>query len=149
MYSAPQSSDKKIVGDDNYFALVDELLKEGKEVIITPKGNSMLPFIRNGRDEVTMVRLTRPAEVGDILLAKIGSRFVMHRVFAVDGDDITLMGDGNICGKEYCNHSDIIGLVTEIRKEGGKVVIPGKGKLWRKLRPIRKYILAIYKRVIL
>ena len=128
MYSAPQSSDKKIVGDDNYFALVDELLKEGKEVIITPKGNSMLPFIRNGRDEVAMVRLTRPA---------------------VEGDAITLMGDGNISGKEYCKHSDVIGLVTEIRKEGGKVVKPGKGKLWRMLRPIRRYILAIYKRVIL
>ena len=60
MYNAPQSTDRKIVGDDNYFALVDELLKEGKEVIITPKSYSMLPFIRNGRDEVVMVRLERP-----------------------------------------------------------------------------------------
>ena len=149
MYNAPESTDRKTVGDDNYFALVDELLKEGKEVIITPKGNSMLPFIRNGRDEVTLVRLTKPVEVGDILLAKIGSRFVMHRVFAVEGDDITLMGDGNILGKEYCKVSDIIGLGTEIRKEGGKVIKPGKGKLWRMLLPVRRYILAIYKRVIL
>lgn len=149
MYNAPQSTDRKIVGDDNYFALVDELLKEGKEVIITPKGNSMLPFIRNGRDEVVMVRLERPAEVGDILLAKIGSRFVMHRVFAVEGDAITLMGDGNILGKEYCRHSDIIGLVSEIRKDGGRVVKPGKGKFWRMLLPVRRYILAFYKRVII
>ena len=149
MYKAPQSSDSKIIGDENYFALVDELLKEGREVIITPKGNSMLPFIKNGRDEVTLVRLDRPAEVGDILLVKIGDRFVMHRVFAVDGDAITLMGDGNVYGKEHCKSADVIGLVTEIHKEGGKVVIPGKGKLWRLLRPFRRYILAIYKRVIL
>ena len=82
MYSAPQSSDRKTIGDDNYFALVDDLLKEGREVVITPKGNSMLPFIRNGRDEVVLTRLDRPAETGDILLAKIGDRFIMHRVFA-------------------------------------------------------------------
>lgn len=148
MYSAPQSSDRKTIGDDNYFALVDDLLKEGREVVITPKGNSMLPFIRNGRDEVVLTRLDRPAEIGDILLAKIGERFIMHRVFAVEGDSITLMGDGNVYGKEYCGHSDIIGLVTEIRKAGGRIVKPGKGKAWRLLRPFRRYILAIYKRVI-
>lgn len=148
MYSAPQSSDRKTIGDENYFALVDDLLKEGREVIITPKGNSMLPFIRNGRDEVVLTRLVRPAEIGDILLVKIGDRFIMHRVFEVDGDALTLMGDGNVYGKEHCGYSDVIGLVTEIRKAGGRIVKPGKGKAWRLLRPFRRYILAIYKRVI-
>ena len=144
MYKAPQSTDRKTVGDDNYFALVDELLREGKEVVITPKGNSMLPFIRNGRDEVVLTRLTRPAEVGDILLVKLGTRFVMHRVFEAEGEKITLMGDGNISGKEHCTFADVIGIVTEIRK-GRKVVKPGKGRLWRALRPFRRYILAFYK----
>lgn len=147
MYSAPQSCDRKVIGDDNYFALVDELLKEGREVVITPKGNSMLPFIRNGKDEVALVRLSRPAEVGDILLVRIGPKFIMHRVFAVEGDAITLMGDGNVYGKEHCTAADVIGLVTQIRR-GGKVIVPGKGRFWRMLRPIRRYILAIYKRVI-
>ena len=148
MYSAPQSSDRKTIGDENYFALVDDLLKEGREVVITPKGNSMLPFIRNGRDEVVLTRLVRPAEIGDILLVKIVDRFIMHRVFAVDGDAITLMGDGNVYGKEHCSHSDVIGIVTEVRRSGGRVIKPGKGKAWRLLRPFRRYILAIYKRVI-
>ena len=148
MYKAPQSTERKTVGDDNYFALVDELLREGKEVVITPKGNSMLPFIRNGRDEVVLTRLKRPAEVGDILLVKIGTRFVMHRVFEAEEDKITLMGDGNIVGKEYCTISDVIGIVTEIHKYGGRVVKPGKGRLWRTLRPFRRYILAFYKLLI-
>ena len=148
MYKAPQSTERKTVGDDNYFALVDELLREGKEVVITPKGNSMLPFIRNGRDEVVLTRLTRPAEIGDILLVKLGTRFVMHRVFEAEGEKITLMGDGNIAGKEHCVFSDVIGMVTEIRKRGGRVIKPGKGRLWRTLRPFRRYILAIYKRLI-
>ena len=87
--------------------------------------------------------------VGDIVLARVGDRFIMHRVFKVDGGSLTLMGDGNIRGTETCLDSDVIGKVIQIRKENGKVVTPGKGKFWRMLMPLRRYILAFYKRVIL
>ncbi|MBR4756176.1 MAG: S24/S26 family peptidase [Bacteroidales bacterium] len=141
MYKEPSQSTSKIVGDDILFEMIGELISEGREVIITPKGNSMLPVIRNGLD--------RPAEVGDILLVKVGGRFIMHRVYAVEWPGITLMGDGNVRGQEHCTADDVIGIVTEIHKDGGRVVIPGKGRLWRLVRPFRRYILAIYKRVIL
>jgi hypothetical protein len=139
----------KIIGDDCYFEAIGSLLDEGREVVFTPKGNSMLPFIRNGRDSVTVRRPSAPLEVGDIILVKIGSRYIMHRIFALDGERITLMGDGNIIGKESCTKDDVIAIVTEIHKENGKVVKPGKARFWRALRPVRRYLLAFYKRVIL
>ncbi len=139
----------KIVDMDLFMEGIGEFLGEGKEVVMTPKGNSMLPFIKGDRDSVVLAKPSKPFEVGDIVLAKVGQRYIMHRIFAVEGDSLTLMGDGNVCGTESCHTSDVIGLVTEIRKENGKVVKPGKGALWRSLRPIRRYILAIYKRVIL
>ncbi|MBP5487512.1 MAG: S24/S26 family peptidase [Bacteroidales bacterium] len=142
-------SDKRTIGDDNYFMAVRMLLDEGREVLFTPKGDSMLPFIKNGRDSVVLASLSRPLEVGDIILVKIGPKYIMHRIFALDGDRVTLMGDGNIIGKEFCTSSDVIGIVTEIHKENGKVVKPGKGRFWRSIRPLRRYILAFYKRVIL
>ena len=148
MYKEPSQSTSKIVGDDILFEAIGELISEGREVIITPKGNSMLPFIRNGRDSVLLKSLDRPAEIGDILLVKVGDRFIMHRVYAVEWPGITLMGDGNVRGKEHCTADDVIGIVTEIHKDGGKVVVPGKGRLWRLIRPFRRFILAIYKRVI-
>ena len=144
-----ETTEKKIIGDDQYFQAVGQLLDEGREVLFTPKGNSMLPFIKNGRDSVVLSKLHRPLDVGDIILVKIGQRFIMHRVFALDGDNVTLMGDGNIRGKEYCYVSDVIGIVTEIHKESGRVVKPGKGRLWRLLLPFRRYLLFIYRRVIL
>ena len=142
-------SDKRTIGDDNYFMAVRMLLDEGREVLFTPKGDSMLPFIKNGRDSVVLASLSRPLEVGNIILVKIGPKYIMHRIFALDGDRITLMGDGNIIGKEYCTSNDVIGIVTEIHKENGKVVKPGKGRFWRAIRPLRRYVLAFYKRVIL
>ncbi|MBQ8061926.1 MAG: S24/S26 family peptidase [Bacteroidales bacterium] len=142
-------SDKRTIGDDNYFMAVRMLLDEGKEVLFTPKGDSMLPFIKNGRDSVVLASLSRPLEVGDIILVKIGPKYIMHRIFALDGDRITLMGDGNIKGKEHCTLKDVIGIVTEIHKESGKVVKPGKGRFWRAIRPLRLFFLVFYKRVIL
>ena len=128
---------------------VEEFLHEGKEVKMVPKGNSMLPFIKGGRDSVVLTSCDRPLEVGDIVLAKVGDRYVMHRLFAVEGDKLTLMGDGNIAGKERCTRADVLALVKEIHKENGKVRIPGKARFWRWLRPVRRYILAFYKLVIL
>ncbi len=139
----------KIVDMDLFMSGIETLLGEGKEVKMTPKGASMLPFIKGDRDSVVLTTPSRPLEVGDIVLARVGERYIMHRVFAVNGDDLTLMGDGNICGTEICLASDVIGLVKEIHKENGKVVKPGKGTFWRFLKPFRRYILFIYKRVIL
>ena len=149
MRERPSAVDVKVMEPEAYFEMVDGILAEGKEVKMTPKGNSMLPFIKGGRDSVVLVRPTKDFEVGDIVLAKVGNRFIMHRVFAVKGKNLILMGDGNICGTEHCVSDDVIALVTEIHKENGKKVIPGKAAFWRRIRPLRRYILAIYKRVIL
>ena len=140
---------RKVVDMDLYMSGLETLLMEGREVEMTPKGSSMLPFIKGDRDSVVLTKPAKPFEVGDIVLAKVGGKYVMHRIFSVKGNDLTLMGDGNIRGTESCASSDVIGLVTEIHKENGKVVKPGKGALWRTLMPLRRYILAIYKRVIL
>ena len=58
-----------------------------------------------------------------------------------------MMGDGNLVGTESFNRNDVIGKVVTIIKENGKEVIPGKGWLWKKLRPVRRYLLAIYRRI--
>ena len=119
-----------------------KLLAEGREVCITPKGNSMLPFIRNGEDSVTLKKLPG-AEVGDIVLARLGDRhYVLHRVIRARDGALTLMGDGNISGTEQCLQQDIMG--TAVRINDRK---PGKGALWRTLKPIRRYLLAIYRRL--
>ena len=125
---------------------VCSLLEEGREVILTPKGNSMLPVIHGDKDSVKLHRETT-LEVGDIVLAKLYNRYVLHRIINIDGDDVTLMGDGNISGTERCRRDDIAGTVTGIIRPSGKEIKPGKARLWRALKPFRRYILAIYRRI--
>ena len=122
------------------------MLDEGRTVRFTPLGSSMLPFIRGGRDSVVLCKKDS-VEIGDIVLARLQGRYVLHRVVGLDGEKVTLMGDGNIAGTEECTLKDVMGTVTEIGR-GKKTVKPGKGRLWGALKPIRRYILAIYRRIV-
>ena len=135
------------VPNDILLEEVAAVLDEGREAVITPTGNSMLPFIRGGRDRVVLRRQDGMA-AGDIVLARIGGRYVLHRVLGVSGTHLTLMGDGNIRATEPCTASDVIGTVVEIIRPDGRRCSPGKGRVWRALKPVRRYILAIYRRMI-
>lgn len=147
MDKIPQVTEVRYLELKNYFNLVESFLKEGKEVRITPKGDSMRPFIIGGRDSVVLTSLTRSPEVGDIVLALVKGRYIMHRVIMVEGSRLTLMGDGNVKGTERCVVDDVKGIVSEIHKESGRRVKPGKGRIWRLLLPIRKVLLVIHKRI--
>lgn len=138
--------DKRVLPNKILLEEAAALMEEGREVCFTPLGNSMLPFIRGGKDSVKVKKLP-DVEVGDIVLARLPGRYVMHRVFSRNGKELVLMGDGNVSGTESCTTEDIMGTVTAIYK-GKRTVKPGKGRFWRALLPFRRYILAIYRRII-
>ncbi len=137
--------DKLVLPNEVLLEEAGRLLDEGREVTFTPLGNSMLPFIRGGKDSVTL-RKEASVQVGDMVLARLPGRYVLHRLVALDGDRATLMGDGNLQGTESCTRADIMGTVTAIHR-GNRSVKPGKGRLWRILKPFRRYILGIYRRL--
>lgn len=112
----------------------------------------MLPFIRNGRDSVMLTGKFQ-LQKGDIVLAKTNQgTFVLHRIIRLNEQTITLMGDGNLRGTETCERKDVFGKVTVILKNG-KTINPynpwnsWKSVCWIKLLPLRRYLLAIYRRL--
>jgi hypothetical protein len=125
---------------------LSQRLENGDVVILQPKGVSMLPFIRQGIDKVELSRPDR-LEVGDIVLAFFGGKYILHRIYAIDGEQVTLKGDGNLYGIEQGTQSDIIGVVTSIINPKGKKRKPGKAWLWRHTRRYRKYQLKIYRKL--
>jgi len=128
--------------------LLDEvarLLEEGREVVMLPKGRSMLPFIRG---DVDCVKLCKSGDlnVGDIVLARLERNYVLHRIYAMDDNQVTLMGDGNLFGTEHGTRDGIKGKVVEIIKPNGHRCKPGKAWLWRHTLWIRKYQLKVYRK---
>ncbi len=126
---------------------MDILLREGKDVRFTPTGFSMRPFIEGEKDAVV---LRRPStfRVGDIVLASANNQYLLHRIIAINGEHITLQGDGNLSVTEQCRTADIIGTVIQIYNADGKPKRLTRGRLWFYLRPCRRILLKIYRKLL-
>ena len=142
-------TDQQIISD------AVSLVNEGMAVTMLVKGRSMLPFILGGLESVV---LTRPGEIreGDVVLARIGGQhYVLHRVLSVSPDRVVLMGDGNIRGQEVCRPQDVLARADEVVGEDGShrrldtPKMKRRARLWRRLLPVRRWILAVYKRTII
>ena len=86
------------ISDNDIIRNAISLVNEGMRVTFPVKGYSMLPFIIGGKESVDLVK---PAglQVGNVVLAWVEQRrYVVHRIIRIDGDAVTLMGDGNIAG---------------------------------------------------
>ena len=91
---------------------------------------------------------------GRVYLAHVDDgRYVVHRIIGIRGNRITLMGDGNLVGCEYCSLNDIKAEVNYVisskNLKRNLNTFPRRfaALLWRILRPIRRYLLAIYRRM--
>lgn len=139
---------------------VRDAIREGHTATIVVKGWSMRPFLEHLRDKVI---LDAPGEVkeGEAVLAEISpDTFVLHRIIEIKAhgkdqelDEITLMGDGNIRGTEQCLRKDICGRVTHYIRPNRTIpasdpTLRKNIQRWKKLLPIRRYLLVIYKALI-
>lgn len=146
------------VSDEVIMSEAIRLVDEGVSVTFPVKGRSMLPFIVGGRDSVI---LEKPTEIrkGDVVLAYVESEnredrhYVVHRIISLDGDRVTLMGDGNLALHEYCNRGDVCAKVSLVVKPNGKkrsldsFLFRFFAKVWFALLPFRRYLLKIYNKV--
>lgn len=128
-------------------------LEAGNTVTLQLYGNSMLPFLHDGRDKALLKRAESP-RVGEPVLAEIEpKRYVLHRIVAIEGDAVTLLGDGNLT-PEHCHLQDIKASVIGFYRKGRREIDLIEGRKWQRysavwmtLSPIRRYLLAIYRRI--
>ena len=151
------------VANDILIPELARLIAEGKEVRFTPSGVSMRPFIEGDRDAVILAPLTRAPRRGDILLAQTQTlcgqtTYLLHRLVRIEttspaplgegrgeASTLVLQGDGNLSGEETCLPGDVIGIVTRIETPSGRHKPLTKGTLWRVLKPLRKWLLKLYR----
>lgn len=146
---------KKVYGD----ILIKEtiaLLQEGRRVVLPVKGNSMHPFVIGGKESMELVTPSEPLKEYDVVWAWVdGSHYVIHRIIGIDGDKITLMGDGNCFGVEHCRTDEVFALAEYVIPPNGKrrylysKTRLGFARLWRRWKPVRRWLLAIYRRTFL
>lgn len=132
---------------------VVKMLEEGHTVTLSLRGFSMRPFLEDNRDKALITKAVRP-NVGDAVLAEIApKRYVLHRIIHIKDGWVTLRGDGNL-GTERCKVEDVKGFVIGFYRKGRNKLDKTNGLKWRtysfvwtRLYPIRRYLLAFYRRI--
>lgn len=131
----------KSVANVATFSVVRDILLEGQAVKVAVKGQSMLPFFVSGA--TVSIRPITPSDfkLYNVVFADAGNHFVIHRIIGLEGDKVTLLGDGNIVGTESMSRDKVYGVVD------CSALHLLLARLWVALRPVRRFPLAIFRRI--
>jgi len=144
----------KIIQNDLFFRELSNRIADGERVRIRAKGNSMLPFIRDGKDEIVLEKTSYNSfQKGRLLLIKMpNENYILHRVKKISGNNILLNGDGNLLLFENCSRENAIAEATEVIRNGKSIKVGHfHWELYRLLWPknylLRRLGLALYRRI--
>lgn len=128
-----------------------KMLEEGHTVTLRLKGYSMRPYLEDGRDKALLIKAVNIRK-GDAVLAEVAKNtYVLHRIVRIDGDKVTLRGDGNM-NDEHCRREDVKGFALGFYRKGRQTLEKTNSIkwyayswLWMRLYPIRRYLLAFHR----
>ena len=151
------SVDKKEIKISNHLFMheISRMFKEkGKQsVTFVVRGYSMRPFVEHERDKVVLTPPRTP-KIGDVVLAEVAEKtYALHRVIKIEGDIYTMQGDGNPTGMiETFTEEKIVGVAEAFIRKGKLIPLTSRkwrvySALWRWLKPLRRILLAIHRRV--
>lgn len=100
--------------------LLMEKLRNGGEVIITVKGRSMLPMLRDGRDKVCLTGLSEEGlKKYDIpLFIRRNGCFILHRVVALNDKGYVIVGDNQSVLESPVLPGQVLGIVSGFWRDG-------------------------------
>lgn len=97
--------------------LMKESLSAGKSVEFSPKGISMLPMIRQGRDAVILSPVSGKLKKYDLpLYQRDDGSYILHRIVKAE-DTYTCIGDNQFIYEPGVRQDQIIAVVTEFYRD--------------------------------
>jgi len=130
-----------------------KMINEGHTVTLPLKGFSMRPFLEDSRDKALLTKPGTLQEGQPVLAETEPDHYVLHRIVKIEGENVTLRGDGNL-GNEHCRTSDVKALAIGFYRKGRTTLDRTDGRKWRiyswwwtRLYPVRRWLLAFYRRI--
>lgn len=144
----------RVIQNNLFFQEIASRIAEGERVRMRAKGNSMLPFIRDSKDEVVLEKPNKQSfQKGRLLLVQLADkRYVLHRVEKIENNAVLLRGDGNLSILESCTVDDVIAEVIAVMRGGIEIKVGSfkwklYGYLWPQNAFLRRVGLGVYRRV--
>jgi hypothetical protein len=133
---------ERCVGLEELMPLIRRQLEQGQPVKFSPRGTSMLPMLRQGRDSIVLSPVPAKLKKYDLpLYRRDNGQYVLHRVIRV-GDAYTCMGDNQFVPELGLRHEQMIGLVTAFCRDEKEIPVTNIAyrlycRLWHFSRPLR------------
>ena len=133
---------------EEYRELLEDERVEALPLLIS--GNSMSPFLVDGRDTVYLSRLTKPVKKGDVILyQRKNGAYILHRVYKIKNGSFTMLGDAQTEPEEGILPEQIVAVMTSADRKGKKET-PGSfwweffEKVWIRIPALRPPLRNIY-----
>ena len=133
--------------------LIREHLASGQTVRFGPRGTSMKPMLRQGRDKVVLSAVPGKLKKYDLpLYQRDDGKYTLHRVVEV-GETYTCIGDNQHVLEYGVRDDQIIGVVTAFVRDDREIPVTNIAyqiycRVWHWLRPVKR-ILGKVKRAVL
>lgn len=124
--------------------LFRETLTAGRSVKFSPKGTSMLPMLRQGKDSVRLSPLPDKLKKYDLpLYQRKSGAYVLHRIVRAT-DTYTCIGDNQFDFEHGLRHEQMIGVVTAFYRGKREISVHSFGywiycRYWHYSRSIRHF----------
>ena len=133
---------------DDLMPLIRERLALGESVRFSPHGTSMLPMLKDGRDQVILSSLPAKLKKYDLpLYRRKHGQYVLHRIVKVK-NGYTCMGDNQFAPEPGVQDDQMIGIVTGFVRKGkeysvGCLYYKMYCRIWCAVRPVRHLVIKI------
>ena len=102
--------------------VIREVVESGGEFELYPRGTSMMPLIKEGRDSVMLVAPPEEICIGEIAFYKRDcGKFVLHRVVGIKDGLYTMCGDNQTWLEEGIRRDQIIAVVCSMKLDGKRI----------------------------
>lgn len=141
------------VGMEDIAAIIVERIADGQSAELSPRGRSMLPLIREGKDSVILSPKPEKLKKYDIpLYTRADGKYVLHRVVSVRNGAYVMCGDNQFTLEQGITHERVIAVVSAIRR-GGKLfsvnhpIYRAYAVIWCVSRPARYFAFRVFRKI--
>ena len=144
-YSAAMDKDIQSVSIGDMMPVIIERLESGQSVRFSPRGTSMLPMLRQGKDSVVLSPIYSRLKKYDLpLYIRDNGKVILHRIIKAD-ETYTCLGDNQFIPEIGIRQDQLIGVVTEFYKGDKRHLVTERGyklycRLWLSSLGIRHFI---------
>lgn len=106
----------------DYDETIRMVLESGGEFRIFPRGTSMLPFLVQERDSVTLIKPDGNLKKNDIAFyLRDDGHYVLHRVIKSEDGKYEMCGDNQLYIETGIENRHIIGVVSKVNRKGKEI----------------------------